>query len=83
MATNLTISLTDTEEAKVLEIAALVAPGMTPAEVKTWAERVSKDCLRVEVFRRLYEYRSEQVNDARQIEDDADVVAWPEDAPEV
>lgn len=46
MAITLTIELSDAEQAKLLEIAAVLAPNATPAQVKAWAEKKAKVGLR-------------------------------------
>jgi uncharacterized protein YdeI (YjbR/CyaY-like superfamily) len=50
MAINLTVALTDAEQAFVNEVAAKVAPGATPAQIKTWAEKQAKAGLRAAVI---------------------------------
>lgn len=56
MAIDLIVRLTDQEQAKILEIAALVAPGSTPTQVKQWAEKQAKAGLREAVARELNDY---------------------------
>ena len=46
MAITLTIELTDQEQARLLEIASVVAPNATPAQIKEWAEKKAKQGLR-------------------------------------
>jgi hypothetical protein len=46
MAITLSVDLTDSEQAKLLEIAAILYPNATPAQVKTWAEKKAKMGLR-------------------------------------
>jgi hypothetical protein len=57
MAINLTVALTDAEQAIVSEVAARVAPGATAAQIKTWAEKECKNALRARVleFKRAYD----------------------------
>lgn len=50
MAINLTVALTDAEQAFVNEVAAKVAPGATPAQIKAWAEKQAKAGLRAAVL---------------------------------
>jgi hypothetical protein len=50
MAINLTVALTDAEQAVVEEVAALAVPGASPAQIKAWAERKSKAGLRQAVL---------------------------------
>jgi hypothetical protein len=46
MAITLSVDLTDTEQAKLLEIAGVLYPNATPAQVKNWAEKKAKLGLR-------------------------------------
>ena len=46
MAVTLSIELNDQEQAKLLEIASVLAPNATPAQIKTWAEKKAKAGLR-------------------------------------
>jgi hypothetical protein len=46
MAINLTVALTDAEQAVVTAVAGRVAPGATAAQVKAWAEKQAKIGLR-------------------------------------
>lgn len=46
MAIDLTVSLSDQEQALIEQTAALVAPGTTPAQIKAWAEALCKEALR-------------------------------------
>jgi hypothetical protein len=50
MAVNLTVALTDTEQAIVEALAVRVAPGATAAQIKAWAERECKRALRAKVL---------------------------------
>ena len=50
MAINLTVALTDSEQAILTEVAGKVAPGATPAQIKTWAELQAKAGLRSSVM---------------------------------
>ena len=50
MAINLTVALTDAEQAIVEQVAAIVAPGATGAQIKAWAERECKRALRAKVL---------------------------------
>lgn len=46
MAVTLSVTLTDAEQAKLLAMAEVIAPGMTPLQVKAWAEKNAKAGLR-------------------------------------
>mgnify|MGYP001108578430 CR=1 FL=1 len=46
MAVTLTVNLTDSEQARILEIANAIAPNATPSQVKEWAEVKAKEGLR-------------------------------------
>jgi hypothetical protein len=50
MAINLTVALTDAEQAVVEEVAAIAAPGATAAQIKAWAEQKAKAGLRQAVL---------------------------------
>ena len=50
MAINLTVALTDAEQAILTEVAGKVAPGATAAQVKAWAEKQAKAGLRAAVL---------------------------------
>jgi hypothetical protein len=51
MAIDLTVSLTDTEQAVVQAVALVQQPGATGPEIKSWAEKFCKQQLRAEVLR--------------------------------
>lgn len=51
MAVDLTVSLTDTEQAVVQAVALREQPDATPAQIKAWAEKFCKQQLRNEVLR--------------------------------
>ena len=72
MAIDLIVHLTDTEQAKILEIAAKVVPGATPAKIKKWAEKQAKEGLRESVNRVYNDYNFKSFSEA-----------WPEELPEV
>lgn len=78
MAITLSVALNDTEQARIVEVAALVAPNATPAQVKAWAEGVCKEALRVEVRRLALEAQREAENLARRSIDEAWTTDWPE-----
>lgn len=78
MAINLTVALNDSEQAKLAEVAALVAPGASPAQVKAWAEKTAKEALRQVVIERARDARRESENEARRTAEAADAAAWPE-----
>jgi hypothetical protein len=50
MAIDLTVALTDAEQAIVTAVAEIVAPGATPLQVKEWAEAECKRALRSKVL---------------------------------
>jgi hypothetical protein len=50
MAINLTVSLTDAEQAVVEAVAAKLVPNATPAQIKAWCERQAKAGLRSAVL---------------------------------
>lgn len=64
MAIDLIVHLTDQEQAKILEIAAIVAPGKTPTQVKNWAEKQAKDGLREAVTRVLNDHNNKSFEEA-------------------
>lgn len=51
MAVDLTVSLTDTEQAVVQAVALQVNPAATAPQIKAWAEKFCKQQLRNEVLR--------------------------------
>ena len=61
MAVTLSFNLTDAEEARIIEIAGMVAPDATPAQIKAWAERHAKIGLREIVMRVYNEYKDAQL----------------------
>ena len=80
MAFTLTVEISDSEQARILEIAAVVVPDATPAQIKTWAERTMKKALRAEIVGRRRALWADAENEARAVfeaEQDAD---WPPDA---
>lgn len=78
MAVNLTIALSDAEQAKLQEAAELVARNATPQQIKTWAEKTAKARLRDEVMTLLRTARLEAENAARRQAETGDTTAWPE-----
>lgn len=76
MAINLTIPITDAEQAKLLEVAALVNPDATAAQVKTWAIKFCKEALRAEALRISGDDRREKENAARRDVEEAMDVTW-------
>jgi hypothetical protein len=78
MAINLTVSLTDAEQAVVEEIAALAAPGASPAQIKAWAEKKAKAGLRAAVFEVKQRLILDQANAARGAQEQALYVAFPD-----
>jgi homoserine kinase len=82
MAINLTVALTDSEQARIVEIAAFVSPGATGPQIKAWAEKVCKDALREAVREQALKGRQEAENVARQEAAVALKADWPEDGQE-
>lgn len=78
MAVNLTVALTDAEQARLSDVAALVAPNATPAQVKEWAETTAKAKLRDEVLR----IHRDAVRDAENAARRQDEQAWSNDWPD-
>ena len=73
---NLTVTLNDNEQARLAAIAAEVAPNMSAAQVKAWAENKAKEGLREAVLEQLRNHRREQENAARQAADAALAGDW-------
>jgi hypothetical protein len=77
MAVNLTIALTDAEQAVMEEIATYYKPGATAAEKKAWAEKAAKNGLR----QRVIELQNRRVQEEAQATRDAENVTlntgWP------
>jgi uncharacterized protein YehS (DUF1456 family) len=69
MAVDLTVHLTDEEQAKIVEIAAVVAPQMTPLELKAWAEKEAKNGLRETVQKIYFDYLNKSMHQAWPIEE--------------
>jgi len=79
MAITLNIEITDAQQAKIVEAAAIVAPDAKPAAIKAWAERTCKQALRAEVRSVLDAARREAENEARQAVDADWSAAWADD----
>lgn len=79
MAITLTVDLTDTEQSRLEQAAALVAPGATPAQIKAWAEATMKRELR-RVARQRY---LQALRDADTADRDAELATWATDWTEV
>lgn len=60
MAVTLSVDLTDAEQAKLQEVAQLIQPGATQAQIKAWAERNAKKGLRRIVRERYMQTLQEQ-----------------------
>lgn len=65
MAVTLSVDLTDQEQARLAEVAELVQPGATPAQVKAWAEGVMRRELRLAVRQRYLKWLNDQQTAAR------------------
>lgn len=76
MATTLNIQISDAEQAKILEAAAIAAPNATGAQIIAWAETTSKAALRAEVVAVLRGAEREAENVARRAEAAALDAAW-------
>ena len=77
MAINLTVALTDAEQARIVEVAAKVSPGMTGPQLKTWAEKFCKDALRAEVLKQARATQRDAENAARAAKDAEVEATWP------
>ncbi len=77
MAINLTVTLTDTEQARIVEVAAAIVPDMTGPELKAWAEAFMKAALRDKVRERALELSREAANAARRADLEALDTDWP------
>jgi Mg-chelatase subunit ChlI len=77
VAIDLTVSLTDTEQAVVQAVALAEQPGATPAQIKAGAEKFCKQQLRAEVLRikRQQDEDADRAAAAARIE--ADVTNFP------
>lgn len=60
MAINLTVALTDAEQAYVEQVASRVAPGATAAQIKAWAEKKAKAGLREAVVAAAAQHERQQ-----------------------
>jgi hypothetical protein len=78
MATNLTISLSDAEQARLTAVARQVRPAATAAQVNTWAEKVCKEALRVKVRELAVHAQREIDNTNRRTLEAAWSADWPE-----
>ena len=78
MAITLEVPLNDAEQARIVEVGAIVAPGMSGAELKAWAESFMKQALRDKVRDVAIEAQTEAANVARRQALEAIDAAWPE-----
>lgn len=78
MAINLTVNLTDAEQAIVEAVAAKAAPGATPAQIKAWAERRAKAGLRAAVLAYRSTFDEEEAIAARQAREASAASGFPE-----
>ena len=60
LAVTLSVVLSDAEQAKLAEIAEMISPGATQAQVKAWAEKQAKRGLRRTVRERYMAFLQEQ-----------------------
>ena len=77
MAIDLTVSLTDAEQAMVQALALRDAPGATQAQIKTWAEKQCKNGLRSVVLQRWRETGQEDQNAALTARENQAVIDFP------
>lgn len=68
MAITLSVTLTNSEQDKLVQIASEMAPGMTGPELKAWAEKQAKAGLRQIVQLKYSEFQQESMD-----------TAWPEE----
>jgi hypothetical protein len=78
MAINLTVALTDAEQAIVNEVAAKVAPGATPAQIKAWAEKQAKAGLRAAVLAERAAFDQAEATAARLAREAAALTGFPD-----
>jgi hypothetical protein len=78
MAINLTVALTDAEQAVVEEVAALAAPGATALQIKAWAEQKAKAGLRQAVLDVKQRLIFDEANAARGVQEQSLYAAFPE-----
>jgi alkylhydroperoxidase/carboxymuconolactone decarboxylase family protein YurZ len=85
MAITLSVPLTDAEQARILQVAAVVAPGASGPQIKAWAEGVCKQALREAVQVHAVRAADEAANTARREALDALGADWPSEVvvPEV
>jgi hypothetical protein len=77
MAIDLTVSLTDTEQAVVQAVALRVNPAATGPEIKSWAEKFCKTQLRREVLRIKAQYDEDADRAAVAARTEADSANFP------
>lgn len=77
MAIDLTVSLTDTEQAIVQAVALKEQPGATAAQIKAWAEKFCKSQLRSEILRIKKQQDEDADRAAAAARTDADVTNFP------
>ena len=78
MAIDLTVALSDAEQARIVEVASRVAPDLTGPELKEWAEKVCKDALRDKVLEHVRAVQRESENAARAANEAAVAADWPD-----
>jgi hypothetical protein len=64
MAITLSITLTDAEQAKLIQIADAIAPNMTGPQLKAWAEKQAKLGLRQTVQLKYNEFQQQSMETA-------------------
>lgn len=79
MAVTLTIVLSDEEQAKLTEIASMIHPGATPAQIKKWAEKKAKAGLRRIVTLELADHQYSSMDAAWPGEE---IIMAPEQVPD-
>ena len=78
MAINLTVALTDAEQAIVNEVAAKVAPAATSAQIKAWAEKQAKAGLRAAVLAQRAAFDESEAVAARIAREQAALTEFPD-----
>jgi len=77
MAINITVALTDAEQARIVEVAEKVAPDMTGPQLKAWAVKVCKDALRDKVIEHARAAQRDAENAARAAKEAEVAADWP------
>ena len=83
MAVTLSIPINDAEQAMVVKMAEVVAPGLTGPQLKAWAERTAKQLLREHILALYWREVQEDQNQARQAAQAQFDQAWPRPADPV